>query len=82
MTKEQLQRANYLDNKLSELESFNNLNKSTNSKVEITVEGSESNMGSNFTKTISFKWGSTFGEKLRQLINEHQSELRTEFDTL
>lgn len=82
MTKDELQRANYLDDKLKEIESFRSLNKSANSKLEIKIEGCESNMGTAITRTISFKWGSVFGDKLRQLINEYDSELKAEFDSL
>lgn len=82
MTREDLKKGNIISDKIDDINSFLDLKKSNNSKVTITVEGSESNMGSNFTRSISFKWGSDFGTNLKQLIEIHHSDLIDELEKL
>lgn len=82
MNRDDLKKGNNLSGKIDEIDSFLDLKKNNNSKVVITVEGSESNMGSAFTKSISFNWGSDFGINLQQLIKTHHSDLIDEFEKL
>lgn len=82
MTIDNLKKANAIKGKIDEIDKLFNLSKSKNSTIEFKATGSESNMGTNYTRSISFSWGSELGVKMQELIKAHQSDLKIEFDKI
>lgn len=82
MKKETLKKANELDYKIENIESFFDLRKNDKSTVTIEVESTEGNMGSNFTRSISFNWGSELGKTIQGILVDHKEQLEKEFEKL
>jgi|GEM_PF-4458200 hypothetical protein len=82
MTQEQLQRGNEISEELKNIKQFLESSSYSKSFIELTKERPDSNMGSNFTTSYRTKLHSDFGNKIIDLVKEHQSELERELEQL